>query len=59
MERPGSGDDTRTWGPPFVTGEGGESLSSAYYHATNRDKRSVALKLDSEAELGISSSAKE
>ena len=48
MERPGSGDDTRSWGPPFVTGENGESLSSAYYHATNRGKRSVALELDSE-----------
>ncbi len=48
VERPGSGDDTRSWGPPFVTGENGESLSSAYYHATNRGKRSVALELDSE-----------
>jgi crotonobetainyl-CoA:carnitine CoA-transferase CaiB-like acyl-CoA transferase len=49
VERPGVGDDTRTWGPPFVAGEDGENLSSAYYHATNRGKRSVALELDSEA----------
>ena len=48
VERPGSGDDTRGWGPPFVTSADGESLSSAYYHATNRGKRSVALELDSE-----------
>ena len=49
VERPGAGDDTRTWGPPFVRDEHGESLSSAYYHATNRGKRSVALELDSKA----------
>ena len=49
VERPGVGDDTRGWGPPFVTDEDGESLSSAYYHATNRGKRSVALELDSAA----------
>jgi crotonobetainyl-CoA:carnitine CoA-transferase CaiB-like acyl-CoA transferase len=48
VERPGSGDDTRGWGPPFVASEDGESLSSAYYHATNRGKRSVTLELDSE-----------
>ena len=52
VERPGSGDDTRSWGPPFVTGENGESLSAAYYHATNRGKRSVALELDSADRAG-------
>ena len=41
VERPGTGDDTRTWGPPFVRGRNGEQLDSAYYHATNRGKRSV------------------
>jgi crotonobetainyl-CoA:carnitine CoA-transferase CaiB-like acyl-CoA transferase len=41
IERPGSGDETRAWGPPFVEGKGGENLSSAYYHAVNRNKRSV------------------
>ncbi len=35
------GDDTRGWGPPFVTGENGESRSAAYFHACNRGKRSI------------------
>lgn len=43
VENPNGGDDTRTWGPPFVTGENGENLSAAYYHATNRGKRSIAV----------------
>ena len=37
------GDDTRTWGPPFVTGKDGENLSAAYYHSCNRGKRSVCI----------------
>jgi crotonobetainyl-CoA:carnitine CoA-transferase CaiB-like acyl-CoA transferase len=41
LERPGAGDETRAWGPPFVEGENGENLSAAYYHAINRGKRSV------------------
>ena len=47
VERPGGGDDTRTWGPPFVTGADGENLSAAYFHACNRGKRSVAVDFDS------------
>jgi crotonobetainyl-CoA:carnitine CoA-transferase CaiB-like acyl-CoA transferase len=35
------GDDTRGWGPPFVTGAEGQSLSAAYFHSCNRGKRSV------------------
>ena len=35
------GDDTRTWGPPFVQAKGGGDLSAAYFHACNRGKRSV------------------
>ena len=43
VERPGAGDDTRQWGPPFVTGAAGENLGAAYYHSCNRGKRSVAI----------------
>ncbi|MGN7293339.1 CaiB/BaiF CoA transferase family protein [Rhizobium sp. SAFR-030] len=43
IENPQGGDDTRAWGPPFVESDGGENLSAAYYHSTNRGKRSVAV----------------
>lgn len=43
VERDGAGDDTRTWGPPFVKGPDGENLSAAYFHSANRGKRSVLL----------------
>lgn len=43
VENPDGGDDTRKWGPPFVTGHDGENLSAAYYHACNRGKRSIAV----------------
>lgn len=43
VESPDGGDDTRKWGPPFVTGKDGENLSAAYYHACNRGKRSIAV----------------
>ena len=43
VERPGVGDDTRQWGPPFVTGPAGEDLGAAYYHSCNRGKRSIAI----------------
>ena len=42
------GDDTRTWGPPFVAGEDGETLDAAYFHACNRGKRSVVLDFTTE-----------
>ncbi len=42
IERPGTGDDTRTWGPPFLVGDDGEeSHEAAYYLGTNRNKRSL------------------
>ena len=43
VENPDGGDDTRKWGPPFVTGADGEHLSAAYYHSCNRGKRSAAI----------------
>ncbi|AOG09892.1 CaiB/BaiF CoA transferase family protein [Agrobacterium sp. RAC06] len=45
VENPDGGDDTRAWGPPFVEGADGENLSAAYYHSTNRNKRSIAVDL--------------
>ncbi|HSV52014.1 MAG TPA: CaiB/BaiF CoA-transferase family protein [Burkholderiaceae bacterium] len=42
IERPGTGDDTRTWGPPFLKdAQGNDSGEAAYYLGTNRNKRSV------------------
>ncbi|MGB3407672.1 MAG: CaiB/BaiF CoA-transferase family protein [Jannaschia sp.] len=50
VERPGSGDDTRGWGPPFLRRpDGTETRESGYYLATNRGKRSVTVNLGSEA----------
>ena len=43
VERPGEGDDTRHWGPPFLTGSDGAALGAAYFHSCNRGKRSVAI----------------
>ena len=44
VERPGVGDDTRAWGPPFVRTPAGEDTpDSAYFMATNRGKRSITL----------------
>ena len=43
VENPDGGDDTRKWGPPFVMGADGENMSAAYYHSTNRGKRSIAI----------------
>lgn len=44
VERPGSGDDTRHWGPPWLRdGDGNDTTDSAYYGSTNRNKKSVAV----------------
>jgi crotonobetainyl-CoA:carnitine CoA-transferase CaiB-like acyl-CoA transferase len=44
VERPGSGDETRTWGPPFLRDASGqETPESGYYLSANRNKRSVTI----------------
>lgn len=48
VERKGPGDDTRAWGPPFVEGKDGKPIGSAYFHSTNRGKRSIEVDFDSE-----------
>lgn len=47
VERPGVGDDTRHWGPPWT------STSSSYFESANRSKRSVELDLDDPADLRL------
>jgi len=47
VERKGAGDDTRAWGPPFVPAADGGHLGAAYFHGTNRGKRSIELDFDS------------
>ena len=41
VERSKTGDDTRAWGPPFIEGRDGSHLGAAYFHSTNRGKRSI------------------
>lgn len=49
VEKPGSGDDTRTWGPPFVADAyGGDSDLSAYFLCANRNKKSIAIDIATE-----------
>src|SRR5688572_12672067 len=44
VERPGKGDDTRGWGPPFLKDKSGaETSESAYFMSTNRGKKSITL----------------
>ncbi len=50
VERPGHGDDTRVWGPPFMTNADGSPGDASYYTAANRNKRSVVV--DFSCELG-------
>jgi formyl-CoA transferase len=48
IERPGAGDDTRTWGPPYLKdADGRDTTEAAYYLAANRGKRSVTLDIAS------------
>lgn len=47
VERPGAGDDTRAWGPPFLEiSSGRHAAESAYFLCVNRGKRSVTVNLD-------------
>jgi len=43
IEKPGEGDDTRGWGPPFVKNADGSEGDAAYFHSTNRGKKSVCI----------------
>src|SRR5690606_19675343 len=47
VERPGTGDQARSWGPPFLEGE------SAYFLSVNRNKRSVELDVKSPEDLSV------
>jgi crotonobetainyl-CoA:carnitine CoA-transferase CaiB-like acyl-CoA transferase len=47
VERPGTGDETRAWGPPYRDGE------STYHQSVNRNKRSIALDLADEADRRV------
>lgn len=47
IERPGYGDDTRTWGPPFLDGD------AAYFLSVNRNKQSIALDLTNTHDLAL------
>jgi len=49
VERPGTGDDTRSWGPPFT-----DNGQSTYFESVNRNKRSLALDIAEPADLRIS-----
>lgn len=44
VERPGAGDDTRSWGPPFLKArDGSDTTDAAYYLAANRGKQSITV----------------
>ncbi|MBC3869674.1 CaiB/BaiF CoA transferase family protein [Undibacterium oligocarboniphilum] len=48
VERPGCGDDTRSWGPPYLRdADGNDTTEAAYYLAANRNKRSVTVDIAS------------
>ena len=54
VERPGSGDDTRGWGPPFLKDEDGQDTGeAAYYLSANRGKRSIAVDMTSADGLAV------
>src|SRR3954452_24146621 len=47
VERSKTGDDTRAWGPPFIEAKDGGHLGAAYFHSTNRGKRSIEADFES------------
>lgn len=48
IEKPGAGDDTRSWGPPYLKDDAGHNTTeSAYYLSANRNKKSVAIDIKS------------
>lgn len=53
VERKGAGDDTRTWGPPFVARKGGGELGAAYFHACNRGKRSIEADFEDPKDIAM------
>ena len=54
VERPGSGDDTRGWGPPFLKdADGQDTDQAAYYLSANRGKRSIAVDMTSADGLAV------
>ena len=54
IERPGAGDDTRRFAPPFMSGpDGNDTSESAYFMSANRNKRSVEIDLSSETGQAI------
>jgi crotonobetainyl-CoA:carnitine CoA-transferase CaiB-like acyl-CoA transferase len=52
IERPGHGDDTRTWGPPWHSGDD-DGRYSTYYESLNRGKRSIVLDLFDDDDLAL------
>ncbi|WP_372022312.1 CaiB/BaiF CoA-transferase family protein (plasmid) [Tistrella mobilis] len=48
IERPGAGDDTRGWGPPYAEAADGSAREAAYFLTTNRNKSSVAIDMGTE-----------
>lgn len=54
IEKPGAGDDTRYWGPPFLKdGQGNDTTESAYYLSVNRNKKSVAIDISAPEGQGL------
>ncbi|WP_454624653.1 CaiB/BaiF CoA transferase family protein [Bradyrhizobium cenepequi] len=49
VERPGAGDDTRAWGPPFLKARDGSEVGAGYFLAANRGKRSITVDISSSA----------